>query len=247
MSFSMRIDPRELSRSFEALEKRDIRIAASWAINDTATEVLEHLQDRMDLIFDRPTRYTKNALTVRGSSPRTLEAIVQERPSVGAKHFLKVQQTGGERPKTGIEKLLKATVDYAGDLAAVIPAGGAKLDAFGNWSRGERNQVMSQLKAGREVGFNSNETDASKKRSRARKRARYFVPKRSSGLTPGVYKRTATGDLSKILHFTTAMPTYEPRLNFFVAAEDEFELRLPAHLRRTFEKMSVMRGIIPPL
>ena len=247
MELSLKLDPRDLNTSFKQLAERDIRVAGSWAINDATKDVHQHMQDRMDTIFDKPTRFAKNSMTIKGATPRTLEAVIQERPSVGRRHFLKVQQTGGDRPATGIEKLLKATVDYDGNFAAVIPANGAKLDAFGNWSRGERNQVMSQLKAGREVGFNSNETDDSKKRSRARNRARYFIPAKGNSLTPGVYKRTTKGKVSKILHFTTAMPTYTPRLHFFEEAEGQFMRRLPAHLQRTFEKMAVRRGILPPL
>lgn len=246
MLIPLKIDDRQLRTSFSQMADQDIKVAATWAINDTAKDVLEYMQVRMDRVFDRPTRFAKNALTIRGAKPNKLEAIVEERPSVGRRHFLKVQETGGVRPKTGIEKLLAMHVSHGGDFAAVIPADGAKLDAFGNWSRGERNQVMSQLKAGREVGFNSNQTETSKKRGKARGRASYFVPKHMSGQPRGVYKRTAKGVVSKILHFTTAMPTYEPRLLFYASAEDEFQMRLPAHLQRTFDKMAERRGLMPP-
>lgn len=247
MSLTLKLDQRDLKNRMARLEQRDIKVAAAWAVNDTARDVLKHVQDRMDVVFDRPTRFAKNAMTIRGARPNKLEATIEERPSVGRRHFLKVQQTGGERPRTGIESLLKAQVDYDGNLAAVIPANGAKLDAFGNWSRGERNQVMSQLKAGREVGFNSNETEGSRKRSRAKSRARYFIPQKPTRLTPGVYKRDGRGKVTKILHFTTAMPTYRPRLDFFGQIERQFEMRLPAHLERTIDKMALRRGVIPPL
>lgn len=138
---------------------------------------------------------------------------------------------------------------YRAPYLGLVPDQGADIDqfdAYGNWSMGERNQVMSQLKAGREVGFNSNETETSRKRAGS-KRARYFVPSQKSGLSPGVYKRSGKNKLSKILHFTTAMPVYDNRLHFLDNVEDRFRMKLPDHLRRTFEKMAVRRGILPPL
>jgi class 3 adenylate cyclase len=40
---------------------RDLRIAAAWALNDTAQEANDHIGDRMTVVFDRPTKFTENA------------------------------------------------------------------------------------------------------------------------------------------------------------------------------------------
>ena len=219
-------DDTHLRRQLTNLEQTQLPFAAANALNDTAADALKHIQDRMDVVFDRPTRWTKNALMVWRAKKGNLEAQVKERPSVGKRHYLKMQEAGGVRPQTGLEGLLSSRVAYAGIIAAALPAAGAKLDSYGNWSSGERNQVLSALGAQRDG--KSNQTEASKKRAKGR--ASYFAPK--SGLSPGVFKRTAGGQLSKVLTFTTAMPRYDQRLGFYDGVQEVWAAVLPVHLDR---------------
>ena len=235
---SITVHDRDLQAHLSRLSDRQIRIAASWALNDTARDVLAHVQSQMDEVFDRPTPFTKNAFTVRGATPNKLAAEVTERPSVGRRHYLKVQEGGGQRGRTGLEGLLDARLAYDGIITAVTPAAGAKLDAYGNWSRGERNQALSAVQAQRDTTANT--TKASRRRNR--KRAGFFVPKAESRLSPGIWKREPDGTISKILHFTKAMPVYQPRLGFLEGAEQIWRQRLPDHLRRTIEKMAARSG-----
>ncbi|NEX45195.1 hypothetical protein [Pseudotabrizicola algicola] len=225
-NLSIRLDDRAFGRQLSNLERVQLPFAAANALNDTAADALKHIQDRMDVVFDRPTRWTKNALMVWRAKKGNLEAQVKERPSVGSRHYLKVQEAGGVRPQTGVEKLLAGRVAYAGIIAAALPAAGAKLDSYGNWSGGERNQVLSALGAQRDRA--ANQTEASRKRAKGR--ASYFVPKH--GLSPGVFKRTVTGELSKVLTFTTAMPRYDQRLGFYDGVQEVWSDKLPGHLNR---------------
>lgn len=220
------LDDRAFQRQLTNLEVTQLPYAAANALNDTAYNALKHIQDRMEVVFDRPTRWTKNAFMVWRAKKGQLEAQVKERPSVGSRHYLKMQEAGGVRPQTGVEKLLAANVSYAGVIAAAIPAAGAKLDAFGNWSSGERNQVLSALGAQRDQ--TTNQTEASKKRNK--KRASYFVPQ--SGMAPGVYKRTLSGEVTKVLTFTDSMPHYKPQLGFYDGVQEVWVARLPGHLDR---------------
>lgn len=232
------VDDRELQANLSRLADRDINVAATWALNDTAADVLKHVQDRMGEVFDRPTRFTKNAFTIRGARPSNLEAEVIERPTVGKRHYLKVQEFGGQRGQTGLEGLLDARLAYTGIIAAAVPAGGAKLDAHGNWSTGERNQALSAVQAQRDT--TSNTTKVARKRNK--RRAGFFVPREGSKLSPGIWKRNSDGSIAKVLHFTRYMPTYDKRLGFFDGAEEVFRDRLPGHLRRTFAKMVERRA-----
>lgn len=218
------LDDAAFRRQLTNLEVTQLPFAASKALNDTAYEALKHIQGRMDVVFDKPTRFTKNALMVWRATKQNLEAQVKERPSVGPRHYLKVQEAGGSRPQTGLEKLLAANVAWDGYLAAAVPAAGAKLDSYGNWSSGERNQVLSALGAQRDSA--SNQSDASRKR--AKKRASYFVPK--SGLSPGVWKRTVSGELSKVLNFSSTAPSYTKRLGFYDGVADVWARVLPERL-----------------
>ena len=228
------LDDRELQAHLSRLVERDIRTAATWALNDTAADVLAHVQERMAEVFDRPTRFTLNAFMVKRARPDQLEAEVKERPSVDRRHFLKTQEFGGVRGRTGLEGLLDARLAYDGVITAAVPAGGAKLDAYGNWSTGQRNQALSAVQSQRDKTTNT--TAGSRKRNR--KRAGFFVPSAESRLSPGIWKRDADGSVSKVLHFTRAMPAYDRRLGFFDEARQVYDLRLPAHLRRTIEKMA---------
>lgn len=232
MQFS--VDLAQFRRDVETIDQRQMPFAVATALNDTAKEVLEHLQNRMEVVFDRPTRFTKNSLQVWRATKTKLEAAVQERPSVGKRHYLKMQETGGARPQTGLEKAF-GNLAYEGLVRSVIPATGspfeaARLDAFGNWSSGERNQVLSALKIQRDPNMNA----TAKSAKRNRKRATYFVPKH--GLAPGVYRRNRPGDIPvRVLKFSDKAPVYPKRFGFYDGAEQIFSQRIGANLAKAIE------------
>lgn len=217
------------------LADRNIRTAASWALNDTAKEVQEQIRLRVDQAFDRPTPFARNAFGVnRGARPSHLEVEIGERPSAGRRHFLKVQEHGGSRPQTGIEGRL--TLAAPGTAVGIVPTPQARLDRYGNWSTGERNQVLSQLKVGRDIGYSSNETATSKTRKLRKASARYFVPKQ--GLAPGVYRRNRSGDIPiRTRTLTETALIYDQKLGFDETAAAEFWARLPEHLARTLAEV----------
>ncbi|NVK57315.1 MAG: hypothetical protein HWE26_17060 [Alteromonadaceae bacterium] len=234
----MRVDDRAFLEAAKNLSERDAKTAAVWALNDTADDVLQHMQGRMDVVFDKPTRFTKNALMVWRATKSTLESKVIERPSVGRRHYLKVQEEGGRRGQTGLEKLLDNRLSYSGDLRSVIPASGARLNHYGNWSTGERNQALSAVQAQRDGKTNTTATSRKRNRKRNRKRAGFFVPATGSRLSPGIWKRDGKGRIKKILHFTSLAPIYDRRLGFQDGAAEVYEARLPDHLRRTLQKVA---------
>jgi hypothetical protein len=239
VNMDFRLDDRAFLAMTRDLRDRDIRIAGVWALNDTAADVLSFIQGRMDVVFDRPTRFTKNAFHVWRANTSTMEARVEERPSVGKRHYLKVEETGGQRGRTGMEG--RITLASPDPVQAIVSGEHARLDGHGNWSTGERNQVMAALQVGRDVGYSSNASETSAKRGKRRGRASYFVPKQ--GLAPGVYKRTAPGQPAlRVLKFTTAMPTYAPRLGFYDGAEEVYTRQLPDHLSRTIARMVAKRA-----
>lgn len=229
---SCHVDMDRLRRGLSDVERKQLPISTVWALNDTASDVLAHMQSRMDVVFDNPTRFAKNAFMVWRATKATLSSEVKERPSVGSRHFLKVQERGGVRPQTGLERLMNTRLSYDGDIKAVIPAAGAKLNAAGNWSPGERNKVLSAVQAQRDT--RSNTTAAS--RSRRKSRISYFVPRSGSKLSAGVWKRDGKGKISKILNFTTAMPAYRERLGFYDGAQDVFDAQFPVRFSEAFRK-----------
>lgn len=226
------VDDRQLRKNMRNLAEREVRWAAKFALDNTAADVLAHVQARMDQVFDRPTRFTKNAFMVKKAHTRTLEAQVTERPSVGRRHYLKVQEFGGRRNQTGLEGLLNARIAPDGGMSAATPASAARLNAHGNWMTGERNQALAAVQAQRDAS----PVNARGGRRKSRKRAGFFVPRAGSKLSPGIWKRNADGSIQKVLHFTRAMPVYDERLGFFDGAEQVWGDRLPEHLRRTIAR-----------
>jgi len=238
----LHLDTSDYLKGKNAIERTQLPIATMWALNDTAQEVLEHVQNRMEVVFDRPTRFSKNAFQVWRAKKGNLTASVQERPSVGRKHFLKVQERGGQRPTTGLERMLSSSLAYDGVLSAIVPAKGAKLNQFGNWAPGQRNQAISGVKGWSEVGYKANTTKES--RARRQSRAAYFVPKKGSRLSAGIYKRTGKGQREKIVkvaHFLDRLPRYGARLKFHGGAQEVFDQRFGPNFRRAFEKAMATR------
>ncbi len=223
------LDIGDFMRRTQAIAGRHLPQAEVWALNWTAEDVLADLQQRMRVRFDRPTRFALNAFHVWRATKAARIARVEERPSVGKRHFLKVQELGGQRPQTGLDRLLMMRVAQDAPLAAVVPMGGARLDQYGNWSPGERNQALSEIGAQNDAAANS--TAASIARARARGRARYFTPAHG-GLSPGIWKRTGEGVVSKVATFTPTAPSYRPRLGFMEGAGKVYRERLPVNFRR---------------
>lgn len=235
--FGLKLDVTDLIKTNDEIERKQLPIATAWALNDTAKDCLEHVQNRMEVVFDQPTRFTKNAFHIVYAKKSKPEAKVQERHSVGKKHYLKVQEHGGRRPKTGLERMLTSSLAYDGVLTAVAPAKGAKLNKFGNWSPGQRNQAVSAIKGWRETGYTANATKQSKSRNRSR--AAYFVPKSSSRLSAGIYKRTGKGKREKIVkvaNFLDSLPSYSERLGFYDGVDEVFDRQFAPNFRRAFKR-----------
>lgn len=223
--FSVSHNIKQFEAAFHALTDTETPRLVAMALNDTAYDGLDAVRLEMVQNFVSPVRWTLNAFMVWRADARTLQAKVMERPSVGSRHYLKVQMKGGARPRTGVEGALISRLKYGGHITAVTPAGGAKLDGSGNWSSGQRNQVMSGIKAQRDGAANT----TTRSRKRNAKRAQYFVPKPGSKLSPGVWQRD--GDrLSKILHFTKSRPTYSKRVDFHAAVERKTLVVYERHL-----------------
>ena len=216
----------EAERALVGKVERQVPFALAMALNDTANHALDLVKKQMDLVFDRPTPFAKNAFMVWRATKQTLVAEVKERPSVGRRHFLKVQERGGKRPQTGMER---NRIAYAGGVAAIIPAAKAKRDAFGNWSAGERNKALKAIAA-----------QGSTTPTGRRKRVEYFVPDPGE-LSPGIWRREGK-TLTKVALFVDQMPDYSPTLEFMETASKAALAKFPEVFNRRFtEAMATAR------
>lgn len=194
---------------------RDIR-AQGRAVDRAQLEALDHLADdvraaevlEIDDSIDRPTRFTRNAIFVQRTRNRVPEARVGIKDDFGtgqraAVRWLRPQIEGGTRPQKAFERAIRGLGVMDG-TQFIVPGDYAQLDAYGNISRGQLMQILSQLRTftGAEtVSRNLARRDGSKantqKINAAFRRAggQYFAvgPAPRGGLRPGIYQRQVAG------------------------------------------------------
>ncbi len=211
---------------FGDVVREQVPHALALALTDTATEAREAVKRHIDGVFDLAVPFTRNAFQVKPASKKTLVAVLEQKEDNRRRHYLPIEETGGGRPQTGFERLLGAKVFGAN---YVLPGDNARRDKYGNWSAGQRGQVLSALGAQRDP--TANITKASAKRNKG-KRLKYFTP--LHGLTPGIYSRDAAGNLGVVAIFTDSVPTYSPRLAFYETVAADVLLKFGPNFERRF-------------
>jgi hypothetical protein len=178
-----------------------------------------------------------NALYVKGATKTNLLVEVRYKDDTfkgtSATKYLAPQAEGGDRHVKRIEALLRAR----GLLPAgmyVVPGSAAKLDAFGNFSRGQYSQILAQLQASRDRA--QNETNQSRKRRRRRNPAadaRFFVGRPGNGtLPPGVWARYrfASGNAVRPILLFVRAPHYTERFPFDQVGHDTAAATFPTEM-----------------
>jgi hypothetical protein len=187
------------------LQKRQVPFALSVSINETAKEAMEDIKVEMDEVFDRPTRWTKNAFYIQRATKRRMAAVIQRKTAQRGRHYLEIQSKGGGRPQTGFEKLVGSRMKSARVGRTVTPAKGARLNASGNWSPAQRKKALGAVKG--KGGAAGSSTGAAGRND-------FFAPSAKSKLSPGIYQRMRRGQkIKKIAHFSDSVPQYKARLD----------------------------------
>lgn len=226
----------ELVSRFSA---RRLNAATATALTRTALDVREAVKREMRAVFDRPTPYTMGSLYVRPAAANKLWAetyFKDDRAGSGtpATYYIVPEVEGGPRRVKRFEASLQAAgLMPKGWLA--MPAAGARLDAYGNVSKGQIIQILSQLRVRLTAGYERKMSFDSRKQIAAQRTAggRFFaVKKGNSRLLPGVYQREFMGrNITPIFIFVSGAG-YRPRLDFYRVARTEVEARLPVHVAR---------------
>ena len=231
--------------------RSQVPFALARALTKTGQDVKEAQREEISRVFDRPTRYTQNAVYLRPATKTRLEAVVWLKDGNRPTHYLLPQIEGGARPLKRFEQRLVRVGLMQPDERAV-PGAGAQLDAFGNISRGPIAKILSQLKTAAVVGDTSNASDS--RRSRA-KRAReaYFVSRgpgtwtgkgswknglKSQHLPRGVWVRRSFGPwgtaVKPVLLFVKKAD-YQPRFKFFEIGRRVVNQRFVANVNESWE------------
>lgn len=226
-----------------------VPFAASVALNATAGKAQKDVQASMRQVFDRPTPWVVNSLRVKRATKSNLvaELAFKDKSSVeNSRSMVEPHIAGADRRYKAMEgRLFRAGMLPAGYNA--VPGGGAKLDAYGNMSRGQITQMLNVLGTYREAGYNKADarTRARLAKGNAKKGVYGFVywvnpvtgPQRVRHLQPGVYQRVQTGfgsSLKPIVIFVKRAQ-YRARLPFYRLVEAAAEKHFEPEFNKAFE------------
>lgn len=232
----MKVAPSDFEAALDDHVQRQMPYAMSVALNRTGRAVIAVEQKTMRDVFDRPTPYTLNALRLKAATKTRLVAEVSYKDEsfkgTPATKYLAPEVDGGARNVKRVESLLRARGLLPADMFTV-PASGAKLDQFGNFSRGQYSQILAQLRASRDSAQNETRNSRRRKRRDPVKDVRYFVGRPGGGRLPlGVWARYrfAQGNaLRPILMFVRA-PHYTKRFPFYEMADATVAATLPTEM-----------------
>jgi len=240
-----------VQRQLRNLADEQMPYAMMLALNDTAFKVRAALQAEVKSVFDRPTPWLVNQVTVRKATKKDLTAIVGtlegiknqygqnmgfSRSSSGVyERILEPHIQGGQRQQKKSElRLQRAGLLPSGWI--MVPGPGMPLDVYGNPLSSELIMILSWLNAMNWSSQGASQNRAEKvtrRKNKAEKRGEeYFVIGRtsekalgSSYLRPGVYKRLRDRRI-KAMFFFVSKYAYKARLDWNGIARQTAEQEL---------------------
>jgi hypothetical protein len=243
----------EVRQRFAEFSDRRFNAAMATALTRTAVQVRNAVQAEMPRVLDRPTPYTTRQLRYVPARADRLAAAVgfnvvnvtDERGATiafrelgpgetPAGKYLQPNIEGGGRRVKRMEEALRA----AGALPdgwLTVPGQGAKLDAYGNVSKGQVVQVLSQLRLQLLSGSSRNASFNARKQITAQRKAggRFFVVNPGEGkLQPGVYQREFIGrNITPVFIFVRSA-NYKRRFDFDGLSRRVADATLPQEIDR---------------
>ncbi len=231
-----------LREEFSSLLPRQIRFAMLKAVDRTVDKTRSRMYSEMHRVFDRPTPYTLGALKTKAPTMETLQGEVgfKEPWALRSTKYLEPEVEGGPRRVKGFERLIQQNVTtmspqgirgaYPGNTT-FVPGRGARLDAYGNISPGQIQQILSGL--GAQSDRLQNETSASRKRTK--RTGHYWATQRGIWFVSGQR-------MEMVLVATKRKPQYPVRYPFYSLAgrfaDQAFPGEFEAALRERLEKAS---------
>ena len=239
---------KELQASLYGFSERRFNAAIATALTRAGKYAQDQIKLQMQQDLDRPTPYTLNALRLWPARADNLVATVGFRDDGtggrNANNYLLPNVEGGARVPKRVEAALRAIKALPEGWYAV-PGQGAALDSYGNMSRGQVIQILSQLRVTLTAGYSRNMAFGARKQLSAQRRAggRFFVMPIGSKVQPGVYQREMFGkSITPVLVFVK-QPNYSKRFDFFGMARRIAEARLPVEIQRSVaEHVKKLRG-----
>ena len=244
----------EVRAQLTQFSDRRFNAAMATALTRTAVQVRDAVQIEMPRVLDRPTPYTTRQLRYVAAKADRLAAAVgfnvvnvtDERGATiafrdlgaggtPAGKYLQPNITGGERRAKRLEVALRA-LGALPDGWLAVPGQGATLDAYGNVSRGQVLQVLSQLRVQLVAGTNRNMSGDARKQIAAQRRAggRYYVvPPGKGKVQPGIYQREFIGRSVTPVFIFVRGANYKPRFDFDGVSQRLAAQNLPVQVQRS--------------
>ena len=228
----------ELRAKLAAFSDRRFNAAIATAMSRTAVIVRDKMRAQMAQELDRPTPYTLNSLYTVPATAEKLQALVRFKDDravssgTPATYYMLPNVEGGKRRVKGLERNLHIVGILPSDWL-VVPGQGAVIDSYGNMSRGQIIQILSQLRitilAGstRNMRWDKNSIAAQRKAG-----GRYFVIPPGGRTQPGIYQREFVGkNITPVAIFVKGA-TYRKRFRFY----EEGEAIARVHLQQQIER-----------
>lgn len=247
IALSVTSDIDKVRRQLTDVQQRQLPFAIAKGLTETAQLVKAAEVREMKDVFDRPTPYTLNSLFVRPATKQTQEAIVwlkDDRAGSGGMpdKYLLPEIRGGVRVAKRFELALRSAGILPEDHVAV-PGSGAKLDQYGNLSRGLIVQLLSYFRTFGTAGYSANITDAKKaKLARGTKTKvgfEYFVSRPGDGKLPlGIWQRFrfAQGTAIKPILIFVPGALYHSIFDFAYVAQSTFDREWPKQFGAALEE-----------
>jgi len=179
------------------------------SLNTTTKATWGAMRAELDRRIDRPTPWTKRALLRRYAQAGNLSIAIGfnygdgsmqdlgfSSKGVPAGRYMQLQAAGGTRGPKSTEKQLAGLISLEpGYQLRPTGQGAGKLDSYGNVKAGTYVQLLSRLRALKDIGYNSNapRDGGSRNRSGAKRReVDYFLTSRA-GRARSVAQRVGPG------------------------------------------------------
>lgn len=238
MQVTMKIEGlKEAQQRLAGFSDRRLAAVGSTALTRTANEISHLWSQRMEERFDRPTAATVKSPRVNRAQAVKLNAEVYIRDQGAGtppSKWLEPEEFGGSRRLKKFEQALQSQGSMPSGYYAV-PGPGAKLDAYGNVSRGQIVQTIAQLGAKFSPGYQRViSQSAAKRAARAVKLGRTYIAinKKNGKLPMGVYERRGKSIVA--VFFFVRSVSYKPRTGLLDLAAQQAPRLFERQLYRAF-------------
>lgn len=223
MTYSVEVKGMAAVRAHVSGFGKQVAFATSKAINATAKLVQDEEQKAISSKFDRPKMQTVKATRIVYSNKTNLRAIVSLKDRAGgipAAEYLhpNIGSSGTQPRNYKRSEFMLRRQGILPDGLFTVPGKGARLDQYGNMSRGQIVQILSYFQSFGKTALNSkrmNMTAAGREKAVRQQRQYFVIPvaDRKSKLYPGIWQETPGRGITPVLMFVSR-PMYKAIYDF---------------------------------